>query len=225
MKKRKNRKVVLAIVVVIFLIITFIRAQRPCVMVSPFNIFYETKTDEGAKFKSAFSKSTVQVVLRDRSGLVTVNEAGKEYQYLVKADTSRGITSVNFTDYQSTPLETHNYSYDRYSHYLKYDGEIIFYKLPKGFGLESIMQFGMLDTYSAMEIKDGLFIFWMFFFVLGFLIILLRRPLATMDSYIADIFYNLEKPIKPREWMITVLAIIGGLFIIIGVFGLSMSIL
>ena len=74
MKKIPKKKWFLVIAVVIFLIITFIRAQRSCVATSAFNFFYETKTEEGAKFKNVFSKTTVQVVYKDMSGLVTIKE-------------------------------------------------------------------------------------------------------------------------------------------------------
>ena len=62
-----------------FLIVTFIRAQRPCVATSAFDFFYEAKTDEGAKFKNVFSKTTVQVVYKGMSGHVTIKEGDKEY--------------------------------------------------------------------------------------------------------------------------------------------------
>lgn len=225
MKKIPKKKWFLVIAVVIFLIITFIRAQRPCVATSAFNFFYETKTEEGAKFKNVFSKTTVQVVYKDMSGLVTIKEGDKEYKYLVNALASSGITSINFTDLQSTSLEPHTYSYNRYTHNLENDSNVIFYDLPEGIGLEAIIQFGIVDTYSAMEGKDGLFGLGIFYFVAGFLLILFCKPLAVIDSYIADIFYKLEKPIKPRQWVSTGIAIIGGIFMVLSIIGLSRYIL
>lgn len=108
----------------------------------------------------------------------------------------------------------------RNTHNVEYDSDVVFYNLPNEFGVEDIVQFGLLDTYSAMEAKDGLFVFWVCYLVAGFLLILFHKPVAIIDSYIADIFYNLEKPIKPRPWVSTVLAIFGGIFMVVGFVGL-----
>ena len=121
--------------------------------------------------------------------------------------------------------EPHTYSYNRYTHNLENDSNIIFYDLPDEFGLEAIIQFGIVDTYSAIEGKDGLFGLGIFYFVVGFLLILFCKPLAMIDSYIANIFYKLEKPIKPRQWVSTGIAIIGGIFMVLSIIGLSRYVL
>lgn len=220
MKKITVKKAVVVAVFVIFLIFTLIRSQRPCVAASATKFYFETKTKQGADFKRIFGKSKIQVKYKDFKGLVTIKEGEKEYQYLVEGGSSEGQTMVRFTDMKREPLESYDYAYDLRNHTVK-DEQMKYYPTyPQEFGLEEIIQFGLLDTYSATDGSDQLWLYWIGCYIGGFLLIVFRNPIAMLDAYIGDLFYKLEKPIKPRRWVITSLEVLGGVFMIVGVLGM-----
>ena len=212
MKKENIKiKLILSVVVVIFLVATFVRAQRECIMVELPVCLYRTSISDGATFKSNFSDAKISVVRKDGSSLVTIIREGKTYQYLVEAESNIGITAVNYTDLQSGYLEPVEYSYDRVTHQLT-DG-IVQNALdyPQDIGASTIIRLGLLDTRSVFQEADELFVHSIIFFVMGFLIILVSKYLSMILCVIADFFFKLEEPLKPRKGMIIAFILIGSI--------------
>lgn len=211
--KKKNIKIklILSVVVAIFLVATFVRAQRECIMVGLPDCLYRTNTSDGATFKSKFSDAKISVVRKEGSSLVTIIREGKTYKYLVEAESNIGITAVNYTDLQSSSLEPFEYSYDRGTHQLT-DGimqNALDY--PQDIGVSTIIRLGLLDTRTAFQEADGLFVHSMIFFVMGFLIILVSKYLSIVLCVIADFFFKLEDPLKPRKGMVIAFILIGSI--------------
>lgn len=215
MRKKNNKiKLIVSLVMVIFLVATFVRAQRECILAELPVCLYRTNTSDGATFKSAFSDVKISVVRKDGPSLVTIIGEGKNYQYLVEAESNIGITTVNFTDLQSDSLEPVEISYDRVTHQVNGVITLNAINFPQDIHVDTIIRLGLLDTRTAFLEADELFVHSMIFCVMGFLIILVSKYLSIILCVIADFFFKLEDPMKPRKGMVIAFIVIGSILMV-----------